>query len=83
MEIVELFGIDSEIKYKPDKTTITIFNGNAYRNDKEKRLDLWQEDIKLNNQSIKEVESMKYLGVVMEKTDKNKKTLTSRRKLSL
>ena len=83
MEIVELFGIDSEIKYNPDKTTLTIFNENEYRNAKEKRLDIWQEDLKLENQIIKQVESVKYLGVVIEKTDKNKNYLTKRRKLAI
>jgi hypothetical protein len=69
--IVERYGIQNEISYNPTKTTFMIFNINVTRDAGERRTDMWQGELRLNGITITQVESVKYLGVIVSDDDKN------------
>ncbi|CAF0820365.1 unnamed protein product [Brachionus calyciflorus] len=78
--VIERYGIDNEITYNPDKTTLMVFNKNLNRSAKEQRLDTWQGDLTLNAIKIQQVDTMKYLGVNISDDDKNGNHITRRKK---
>lgn len=80
---VESYGVENEIKYNPEKTTLMIFNEKVSRTVETKKLDTWQDDVKLNNIPIKRVKNMKYLGVEISDDDKNKQHLDKRNKSAI
>lgn len=76
LQVVEAYGKQHEIKYNPAKTTLLIFN----KNSRIRKNDKWQGTLYLDNQMIKEVNSMKYLGVEINNKNTNVEHIDKRRK---
>ncbi|CAF1009096.1 unnamed protein product [Brachionus calyciflorus] len=63
VDIVSNIGKELEIKFNPEKTIYSIINRKIKRSINEKRLDLWQNELRLDGQVIKHTHGFKYLGV--------------------
>ena len=78
LEIVGNYGCKYGIKYNPDKSLYMVFNENYYSKKKKKKT-----KITLDNQIIKQVSKMKYLGMEISSDNKNKSQLESRRSIAI
>lgn len=82
LKLVEEYGQLNDIKYNPSKTVFLIYNQTIKRNAQEKREDINQNDLILDNKPIMRVDKMKYLGVEISDDFRNN-THIAKRKQSL
>ncbi|CAF0945202.1 unnamed protein product [Brachionus calyciflorus] len=80
LKIVEEYGCDFEMKFNPEKTTFLIFNQKFTRTAKDRKEDIWQAQLVLQNEEITRVNSIKYLGVYINDDLNDKIHLENRKK---
>lgn len=80
LDVTQKYGNTVEVKYNPDKTVYMIFGQNKL----EKMLDMQNQTSNPTFDGIRitRVESMRYLGVIIEDSMKNIKHLTTRRNMA-
>ncbi|RNA14504.1 RNA-directed DNA polymerase from mobile element jockey-like [Brachionus plicatilis] len=83
LEVVEKYGKEMGIKYNPNKTSLMICNKKCRRSKSNQLEDIWQEELILDGVQIQKVDSVKYLGVEIHDTNRNKTHLDNRIRLDL
>ncbi|RNA17259.1 RNA-directed DNA polymerase from mobile element jockey-like [Brachionus plicatilis] len=83
LEVVEKYGKEMGIKYNPNKTSLMICNKKCRRSKSNQLEDIWQEELILDGVQIQKVDSVKYFGVEIHDTNRNKTHLDKRIRLAL
>lgn len=83
LKVIEQYGKMMGIKYNPDKTKLMIYNTKCKRSIRSQREDLWQDEVTLDGVRIQKVDTMRYLGMEINETNKNKSHIDKRRRLAI
>ena len=81
LNAINLFSLDREIKFNPQKTVFIVFNKNIKLNNKWKKNDDDKIQLKLSGELIKEVSQFKYLGIEIHNQLSSKPHLNAREEL--
>lgn len=82
IKIVEEYGQSLEIKFNPSKTQMIIFNDNVKLNKTNRVTDAWQQKVKMYGEAIQEVDTLRYLGIELDKKLSGKKHIKERNQLT-